>query len=78
MWYPLIEMVFQFGSSRSQKAKMSVTIRSDGARRIDVGAARDVLLEDVVLDGARQLGERHTLASGDGDVERQQDRPPSR
>jgi hypothetical protein len=30
MWYPLIEIVFQFGSSRSQNAKMSVTIRSEG------------------------------------------------
>ena len=29
MWYPLIEIVFQFGSSRSQYAKMSVTIRSE-------------------------------------------------
>ena len=33
---------------------MSVTMRSDGARRVDVGAARDVLLQDVVLDGARE------------------------
>jgi hypothetical protein len=30
MWYPLIEIVFQLGSSRSQNAKMSVTIRNDG------------------------------------------------
>ena len=41
---------------------MSVTIRSEGARRVDVGAARDVLLEDVVLNRARELGERHALA----------------
>jgi hypothetical protein len=31
MWYPLIEIVFQFGSSRSQNAKMSVTMRSEDA-----------------------------------------------
>ena len=29
MWYPLIEIMFQLGSSRSQNAKMSVTMRSD-------------------------------------------------
>ena len=32
--------------------------------RIDVGAARDVLLEDVVLDRARELPRRHPLALG--------------
>ena len=29
MWYPLIEIVFQFGSSRAHHAKMSVTMRSE-------------------------------------------------
>ena len=42
-------------------------------RRIDVGAARDVLLQDVVLDGAGELRGRHALPLADGHVERQQD-----
>ncbi len=29
MWYPLIEIVFQLGSSRSHHPKMSVTMRSE-------------------------------------------------
>ena len=45
------------GSSRSQHAKMSVTMRRRVPRRIDVGAAGDVLLEDVVLHRAGQLVE---------------------
>ena len=52
---------------------MSVTIRSDGARRIDVGAARDVFLQDVVLDRARQRRGGDALPLRDRDVERQQD-----
>ena len=43
-------------------------------RRPDPGAARGVLLEDVVLDGAGELGPRHPLLLRGGDVERQQDR----
>ena len=41
---------------RAQKVNVSVMSRIGPRRRIDVGAARDVLLEDVVLDGA---GQRH-------------------
>ena len=44
-----------------------------GLRRIDVGAARDVFLQDVVLNRARQLLRRHALALADRDVQRQQD-----
>ena len=44
-----------------------------GARRIDVGAAGHVLLEDVVLDGAGELRGWNVLTPRDGDVERQQD-----
>ena len=40
---------------------------------IDVGAARDVLLEDVVLDGAGELVDVGAVRVGDGDVEREQD-----
>ena len=43
-------------------------------RRVDVGAAGDVLLEDVVLDGAGELAHVGAWRAGDGDVERQQDR----
>ncbi len=42
--------------------------------REDVGAARDVLLEDVVLDRAAQLGGVDALLLGDELVEQQQDR----
>ena len=31
MWYPLMEMGFQRGSFLAQKAKTSVTMRSDGS-----------------------------------------------
>ena len=44
-----------------------------GARRIDVGAARDVLLQDVVLDRAGQLTCVNALSASDGHVQRQQD-----
>ena len=43
-------------------------------RRIDIRAARNVLLQDVVLDGAAQLRDVRTLSFGDGDVHGQQDR----
>ena len=42
-------------------------------RRVDVGAARDVLLQDVVLDRARERADRGALPLRDGDVEREQD-----
>ena len=42
-------------------------------RRVDVGAPRDVLLQDVVLDGAADLLARHALLLGDQLVEQQQD-----
>ena len=40
---------------------------------IDVGAAGDVLLEDVVLDGAAELADVGAGAAGGGHVEREQD-----
>ena len=40
--------------------------------REHVGAARQVLLDDVVLDGAGELVARRALLVGDGDVEREQ------
>ena len=44
-----------------------------GARRVDVGAARDVLLENVVLDRARERGPRHLLPPRHRDVQGQED-----
>ncbi len=44
------------------------------ARRIDIGAARDVLLQDVVLDGAGELAAVRALALRHQRVEGQQDR----
>jgi hypothetical protein len=43
------------------------------AGRIDVGAAGDVLLEDVVLQRARQWLQRDALAARDRSVQREQD-----
>ncbi len=44
-----------------------------GRGREDVGAAGDVLLEDVVLDGAAQLARVDALLAGDGDIHGEQD-----
>jgi hypothetical protein len=43
------------------------------ARWIDVGPARDVLFQDVVLDRAGERTRRNRVPPRDGDVERQQD-----
>ena len=43
------------------------------SRRVDVGAARDVLLEDVVLERAIELRGVDALLLADGDVEGQED-----
>ena len=43
-------------------------------RRVDVVAARAVLLEDVVLDGAAQVSSRHALLLRDELVEQEQQR----
>ena len=48
--------------------------REDRLGRIDVRAARDVLLEDVVLDRAAQLRARDAALLGDDDVHREQRR----
>ena len=44
-----------------------------GPGREDVGAAGDVLLQDVVLGGAADLARVRPLLLGDGDVEREED-----
>jgi hypothetical protein len=57
-------MAFHCGSSRSQNAKMSVTSRSD---------ACEVLLQHVVLHGARELRPGDAMTFGNGDIQGQQD-----
>ena len=42
--------------------------------RVDVGAARDVLLQHIVLGGAHHLAGRHALLLGDGEVHRHEHR----
>jgi hypothetical protein len=51
---------------------MSTVSRIDGAGREDVGAARQVLLDDVVLRRARSARVGHALLLGDREVEREQ------
>ena len=53
---------------------MSVMMRMAWLDRIDVGAARDVLLEDVVLHGAGELARVGAAALGGCDVDGEQDR----
>ena len=74
MWYPLIEIVFHFGT-------FSLAVLEDVGRqahrrlgRVDVVAARHVLLEHVVLDRAAQLLGGNALLLADQFVEQQQDR----
>ena len=57
---------------------MSLISRSDGLRRVDVGAAGDVLLEHVVLDRAGQRRRVDALLLGDQLVEQQQHARPGR
>ena len=52
----------------------SATSRSDGAGRVDVGLARQVLLEDVVLHRATKNGRVHALLLADHLVHGEQDR----
>ena len=59
---------------RQVKTMVSLISRSDGCGREHVGAARQVLLDDVVLDGAGELGRGRALRVGGGDVEREQPR----
>ena len=47
--------MFQFGTSRAQKAKVSVISRKRRFRRIDVSSARDVFFQNIVLDRAFTL-----------------------
>ena len=69
-----MEIAFQLGISRRHHAKMSVTMRIAGRSGIDVGAARDVFLENVVLHRAGKPREIRALLLGHRDVESQQDR----
>ena len=44
------------------------------ARRIDIGAARDIFLEDIVLYGAREVCEARSLLPGHGDIQGEENR----
>jgi len=58
-----------FGKSIAAPGKNVGDDAHRGAHRIDVGSARDVFLEDIVLNGAGEFGEIGALFSCDGDVE---------
>ena len=49
-------------------------MRSAGARRINVSAARDVFLQNVVLNRSRKPREIGALLLRHGEIERQQNR----
>ena len=67
-------MKFQRGSRSAQNSMMSVTRRSDGTGWKDVGAARDELLEDVVLRAPGEPIERQALLLRQGHVHGQDHR----
>ena len=66
-------MVFQLGRLLGAVGEGVDDQPHGRTRRVDVGAAGDVLLQDVVLDGAADLLARHALLLGDQLVEQQQD-----
>ena len=66
--------MFHFGSSRGAELEDVGHEAHRRSRREDVGAAGDVLLEDVVLGGPRDRRPLDALGLGRRDVERQQDR----
>ena len=55
MWYPLMLIVFHFGHVLLAVREEVRGHAHRGLGRVDEVAARDVLLEDVVLHGAAQL-----------------------
>ena len=61
---PDSEMALKRGASRAHQAIRSAASRSDGPRRVDVGAAGDVLLEHVVLRRAADRATGHALPLG--------------
>ena len=68
-----MEMVFQLGRLRGAVGEGVDDQAHGGPRRVDVGPPGDVLLQDVVLDGAADLLPRHALLLGHQLVEQQQD-----
>ncbi len=57
---------------------MSVVMRIGGGGRVNVGSARRVLFENVVLDRPGELVLRHTLFAAYRDIECQRGWPPLR
>ena len=66
--------MFQFGDLARREAEDVGDDPHRAARRIDIGAARHVLLEHVVLDRAVEPAPRHAALLRDDQIERQQDR----
>ena len=66
-------MVFQLGQVGRAVGERVDDEAHGGPRRVDVGPPGDVLLQDVVLDGAADLLARHALLLGHQLVEEQQD-----
>ena len=67
-------MVFQRGMLVEQYLNTSTTSRMEGLGRIDVGAPGDVLLENIVLEGAADAGKENAPLLGDDRVEAQEHR----
>ena len=65
---------FHFGSSLGREDRDVLDQPHRGRRRKHVGAARQIFLDDVVLDRAGQRSARRALLVGDRDVERHQPR----
>ena len=74
MWYPEIEIVFQRGQPLGAVREEIGRQPHRRPRREDVVAARDVLLQHVVLHRAAKLLAGHALLLGDELVEEQQQR----
>ena len=66
--------MFHFGVCSARPLEQVHDDLERGLRREDPGVLRHVLLEDVVLDRALQLVDRHALLLRRGDVEAEQDR----
>ena len=74
MWYPEIEIVLKRGEPLGAVREEVGGEPHRRTRREDVVAARDVLLEHVVLHGAAQLLAADALLLGDELVEQQEER----
>ena len=74
MWYPEIEIVFHLRQPLARVREEVGREPHGRLRREDVVPARAVLLEDVVLGRAAELGARDALLLGDQLVQQEQER----